>query len=48
MSANNGDKARFHKQRKRRVANRVRIKALSAKLREQPATEQPANEQSAK
>jgi hypothetical protein len=37
MSANNGDKARFHKQRKRRIANRLRIKALAAKLREQPA-----------
>ena len=42
MSANNGDKARFHKRRKRRIANRVRIKALGAKLREQPADEKSA------
>ncbi|HYP07538.1 MAG TPA: hypothetical protein VER03_14995 [Bryobacteraceae bacterium] len=37
MSANNGDKARFHKQRKRKIASRVKMKLLAAKLREIPA-----------
>jgi hypothetical protein len=43
MSANNGDKARFHKQRKRKVANRERIRLLALKLREPaPRESEPA------
>jgi uncharacterized membrane protein len=33
MSALNGDRARFHKDRKRKLHHRQRIQALAAKLR---------------
>jgi hypothetical protein len=35
MSALNGDRARFHKDRKRKLQHRQRIQALAARLRKQ-------------
>jgi hypothetical protein len=40
MSAHNGDKARHHKQRKRRIARRMKIRDLKKSLEEQKKTEQ--------
>ena len=43
MSSRNGDKARFHKNRKRKLAKRQRLQALVAGTRTQAApTEKPA------
>jgi hypothetical protein len=41
MSAKNGDKARFQKNRKRAVLRRTKIRAMTANLKKD-ATEQPA------
>ena len=42
MSALNGDRARFHKDRKRKLHHRQRIQALAARLRK-PAEEQTSS-----
>jgi hypothetical protein len=38
MSGRNGDKARFHKDRKRKLAKRQRIQALIARVRDDEST----------
>jgi len=43
MSAINGDKARFHRRRKQRVALRERMQELRKKLKAAPAKEPPAD-----
>jgi hypothetical protein len=43
MSAQNGQRARFHRNRKRRVLQRMRVKALSVALEEQKRAVAPAD-----
>ena len=38
MSARNGQRARFHRNRKRRVVQRMRLRALLLKLKQPPST----------
>jgi hypothetical protein len=45
MSALNGDRARFHKDRKRKLRHRQRIQALAARLRKR--TEEQASSRKA-
>jgi len=42
MSSRNGDKARFHKNRQRKLAKRQRVQALVAATRTQAAPAAPA------
>jgi hypothetical protein len=42
MSALNGDRARFHKDRKRKLHHRQRIQALAAKLRKRLEEQVPS------
>jgi len=42
MSAQNGERARFHRNRKRRVVQRMRIRAVLLKLKEQKTRIGPA------
>lgn len=37
MSAQNGERARFHRNRKRRVVQRMRVRAVLLKIKEQKA-----------
>jgi hypothetical protein len=42
MSVRNGDKARFQKNRKRKLAKRQRVQALVARTRGDSPTDKPA------
>jgi hypothetical protein len=42
MSGINGDKSRFHVDRKQKIARRTRTRALLAKIQAQPKTASPA------
>ena len=42
MSSRNGDKARFHKNRQRKLAKRQRVQALVAAKRREAPTPEPA------
>jgi hypothetical protein len=42
MSARNGDKARFHKDRRRKLAKRQRVQALVARPRAAAPSSKPA------
>lgn len=41
MSARNGERARFHRNRKRRVVQRMRLRAVLLALKEQKAATAP-------
>jgi hypothetical protein len=42
MSASNGQRARFHRNRKRRVIRLMRLRAVMAELRKQKAESAPS------